>query len=177
MQTTNHGPAVEPQKTQQTTILKANNTFLAAPVAQATTLIKVCNLVTKPGGYRALLSNVEWNPWCPVLVSSQDGGSCFKCCPRHPLSTLAEQCTEKHIVRSTFILATPLCLSPLVQRSPFYLQYPPHVCQVQARGGCSKHRVSSFYDDYQISAQGGGVKTILWISPLSVNFYHLLIHI
>ena len=59
MQTTNHGPAVEPQKTQQTTILKANNTFLAAPVAQATTLIKVCDLVTKPGGYPALLSNVE----------------------------------------------------------------------------------------------------------------------
>ena len=59
MQTTNHGPAVEPQKTQQTTILKANNTFLAAPVAQATTLIKVCDLVTKPVGYRALLSNVE----------------------------------------------------------------------------------------------------------------------
>ena len=39
--------------------LKPTTLFLAAPVAQATTLIKVCDLVTKPGGYRALLSNVE----------------------------------------------------------------------------------------------------------------------
>ena len=33
--------------------------FVAAPVAQATTLVNVCDLVTKPGGYRALLSNVK----------------------------------------------------------------------------------------------------------------------
>ena len=100
-----------------------------------------------------------------LMSSLDDNRSCFKCCP---LSTLcpplpARWCctrTPRHIVqlkalkfypRDGFVRASSL------QRSPFYLQYPPPPCAkcMARKGGMQTRRVSSFYD----------------------ILYHLLIHI
>ena len=98
-----------------------------------------------------------------LMSSLDDNRSCFKCCP---LSTLcpplpARWCCTRHIVqlkapkfypRDGFVRASSL------QRSPFYLQYPPHHVQTAWQGG-----------------GGGDANTpcfiILWYSLSSVNPY------
>ena len=132
VQTSNHGPAEQPKNPQQATILKENNNNLLE--------LETCYILSAFVKCRVK----------SLMSSLDDNRSCFKCCP---LSTLcpplpARWCctrTPRHIVqlkapkfypRDGFVRASSL------QRSPFYLQYPPHHVQSawQGRGGC-KHAV------------------------------------